>query len=335
MSILLFADLHLDQWRQFSVLTENGFNSRLLEQLKVINQVTKIAVDENVTDIIFLGDLINSQGESLPKIVYNAAFFVVNALSKVRPVKLIVGNHDIYRLMHILNPFEALTDVEVIDKTSFCHIEGKKIDMVPWECQLPKRDIGDILLGHCDVVGTKMGNTASKVGFNPGDFEGYERVYLGHLHTRQHFNVPRCKEAMYIGSVMQHNYADTDEAKGVTIISPANGWADLCRLVPIASPRFLQSEVSTKTALGNFSSMVDSSPDYYRLIVRNSKLEIPKYDHRVQVEWDIKESANARMDIKAEESVKDIVYKFVETHNTKLDKKGIRDMIDHVMEGVW
>lgn len=293
--------------------------------------VADICQDENIRSIVFMGDLINSQAESLPKVVYNAAYFVVSTLAKIKPLYLLVGNHDIYRLMHILDSFESIPNVYIVSKTVSKNIDGVQIDMVPWEQQLPKRR-GDICLAHCEVKGSNMGGTVSKTGFDPGEFEGYDRVYLGHFHTRQHFNVPGCKEAMYIGSIMQHNYSDTNESKGVSIITSGPG---LCNLAPIISPNFLKSEVSTKTALYNFNNMVDSSTDYYRLIVRNSKLELPKYSHRVQVEWDVKESANARMDVKAEESVKDIVYRFIETHKTELDKKNIRETLDSLMLGVW
>ena len=332
MSILLFSDLHLDQWRQFSSVNENGFSTRLLEQIRVIHKVCEIAVTENVSDIIFLGDLFNSQGESLPKVVYNAAFHCLQELSKVKPLYIIVGNHDMYRKMHILSSYQEIRNVTIVDRPMFINRGGYQIDLVPWEQQMKVKSRGDILLGHCEVVGTNMGNAISKVGYNPEEFEGYSRIYLGHFHTRQHFNVPKCQEAMYIGSVMQNNYSDTDENKGITILNTADTHS---KLLPILSPRFLKSEVSSKTGIDSFTGMVNSTSDYYRLVVRNSKLEIPKFDHRVQVEWDVKESANARMEIKSEESIKDIVYRFVETHKTALDKDRIKETLNNIMTGEW
>lgn len=330
MTILILADLHLDHYRQFSTVTESGLNSRLLSQLEVMREVCQIAKQGNVESIIFLGDLINSQGESLPKIIYNSVYLVLSKLAQVAPTYVLIGNHDVYRAMHILSAFTPIKDLTIIDKSLTMKLNGLNVDMVPWENRLPKKH-GDILFGHLETKGQDMGGIPSPVGFEKTDYFGYRKIYLGHFHTLHSFEVPGCTEAMYIGAVMQNSYSDTGEQKGVHILD--KDWNRT--FVPIRSPLFLQATIASQEAMDNFMKNGHNDVDYFRLILRDPDIKLSKFDHRIQIEWDVMPTHEARMEIKESESLREITHNFINTSKTVLDKEAIKKQLDEIMEGVW
>ena len=155
MSLLIFSDLHLDNYRRFSTTGAGGLNSRLIQQTNVIQQVIKTAEEIKPEAIVFLGDLFNGQGATINKLLYLTGHKLVTQLQRVAPLYLIVGNHDMFGESHILSPMAEMSNVKIIEKTEHFNLLGKKIAMMPWGGLIPKE--GDILLGHLDIEGGRTG----------------------------------------------------------------------------------------------------------------------------------------------------------------------------------
>ncbi len=335
MSILLWSDLHLDQFKQFSTIREDGFNSRLVEQLRVVRQVCKIIEKYNVTHTVFLGDLINPIGESLPKVVYNAAYFVAKAISKLAEVQLaesyfIIGNHDLYRGSHILSAFADLKNLRVINQPTVVKLDGIDCDMIPWGYPVSRKS--DVLLAHAEVDKSILTYASDAPDVDPVPTEAlrdYKYIFLGHWHTRQRIKVS-AKEAMYVGSVMQTSFSDTDEDRGVHLFDGSN-----VTFIPISSPHFHKAEVGSEEALENFTQIYENDKrSYFLLSVKTSGLKIPTFDHRVRVEFNIKPRQETRIMQEAGEPLLQVVNKFIDQANTQINKEDAKAYAQEILKNV-
>jgi len=315
MKILLFTDLHLSTYTQFSTVNENGMNTRLLEQLMVINKVAEVARKEKVEAIYFLGDLLHGLTESIPKIIYNAAYLVVNNLAEACPVHMLVGNHDQFRKLTILANFDDIKNVYLYENTTQL---DNGIDMVPWDCPIPKVK-NDILLGHIGLNGAYVNADFTRThvdGTPPESLFGYKYIYLGHFHTRQLVKIYGATEAMYIGSVMANQFGEDILDRGVTIFEDGKS-----RFIQIQSPKFKEATVSTQEELETLLEFFEKNTDYYRLKVTSPEVKVPALNHRVQVSYEFAPTREARLEEKENEDLWDTVERFIEGTTTAIDKQ--------------
>jgi len=57
MRSLIFGDLHDHNYREFSKLDKNGMNTRLLEGVFALANITLSGLEEKVDEVWFVGDL--------------------------------------------------------------------------------------------------------------------------------------------------------------------------------------------------------------------------------------------------------------------------------------
>jgi DNA repair exonuclease SbcCD nuclease subunit len=304
--ILLFGDLHLDLYRPYSTTLPNGMNSRLAEQEKVIDKVCEIADENHVDRIIFLGDLFNQLGETLPKVIYDSAYRIVDKLRQhTKSLYLVVGNHDIHRGINLFQPFKSIPEVVVVDTVMDLAMENYHVVMVPWGSRLPHTK-ADLLLGHLPVIGAKTGlGFALTEGVTVSSFQPYTLSLLGHIHKRQMMN-----KVMYLGSVMQNNHGDSGEDKGVYLLKDSF----MMRFIPIESPQFHKIELTSDT------KWVQSSKDYYELVIKERGFTPGDLGPNVTVKYELAEEP-VRMEQKASEPVEETVENFIRESNTAIDKE--------------
>jgi len=322
--ILIFSDLHLDNYRKFSTILRGGVNSRLASQVRVVTEVKKIAEATKPTAIIFLGDLFNGQGATISKQLYLFGHRLVTTLSKVAPIYLIVGNHDIYGDMHVLEPMNAIKNVWVIDHTTQVSIDGLIIHLVPWCGMIPKG--GDVILGHLDIEGARTGGGYTLAGtIHPKELT-QPLVISGHFHSRQQLT----ENIFYSGAVMANDFGDcSDEKFGVTLLNPDR----TIEFVEITSPKFIPVEITTQDDVTRFIDNRNNK-NYYKLIVHDRKLNIPKMNHLVEVEWDIKEEIKGRLDYEPNEPLEDIIIKYINKMDVKVDKDEAKRILVEVFSEI-
>lgn len=329
MSLVFITDLHLDNYRPFSKLAANGMNSRLLDQMNVIKDVSKAIEKLQPEAIFFLGDLFNGMTESLPKIIYMAGYLTAQAWSQVAPLYIIVGNHDIYRGMHVLSTFESLPNVHIVSSTVSIKADGYDIDLIPWNNPLPEVH-GDICAGHMEVFGAMMDAAyACKGGVQPTIFKGYKYVMLGHFHNPQSFLVPGAIDARYIGSVMQTDRRRTSEGFMGLVGINNNEIVE----IPIESPRIYDLTATTTEELAVACETIDSHPkDYFRLTLTSPELSYGSQTHRVSVEYHLPEIGSSRLQLESilyspnSTRLVSVVEKWIEQANTVLDKDELKKM---------
>lgn len=329
--MLIFSDLHLDNFRQFSTILKNGFNSRLMDQIKVIDEIKQIADETKTENIIFLGDLINSYTETLPKIIYNAAFCAIKALAERANVYLILGNHDLYRKMNVLLPLSSIPNVYIIANTMALPIEEYTVDLVPWDCALPKQK-ADILMGHLEVKGTIVncsGHQAEE-GYSPTDLVGYKYIFLGHFHEPQLLPVNGATHAEYVGSVMQIDRGSFPVPRGAILFNNNQ----IPRRIFINSPRIYSMVVDSQEQMDHMTSQIKKG-DYWHLTIKEPSIVLPdfdeSFDHRVQIEWDVEPTVDVRLEEKPGEDLKEEAKRFIQNTNTKINKERALELLEDVM----
>jgi len=325
--MILLSDLHLDTFRQWSTL-EDGINTRLLDQIRVIADIAAIIEQSGEENVIFLGDLINSFSDSLPKVVYNAVWYAIHSWSQKSRLYIIAGNHDLYRGRHIFDPYRYMENVEIVTSPVRETLEGYAIDMVPWGYDIPDpKDRGDILTSHQEVYGAIMNVTgiATYDGIRPSSLAGYKYVFLGHYHEAQKLDVPGAKWAGYIGSIMQTDLSLSPAYKGITFFNK-----DEVRFEPIASPRLHSVKVASQEEADKIIPSIVKG-DYWRITVLDQSIKLPSFDHRVQVEYDIKPKTETRLEAKDGEDLLETVLRFIDIVDTKVDKELAKELVGEVM----
>jgi predicted MPP superfamily phosphohydrolase len=147
---------------------------------------------------IMLGDIFDNR-TSVPILVHNKVEDLLVEISKILPIHIIVGNHDIWNKVNteINSPkaFNWIPNVNVYNKTEILDFNGKKLVLMPWvehkEDMIAeiKTNPGDYLFCHSDLNGCRM-HLSSVAHRNPNkievdSFRGYDRVFSGHIHIRQ------------------------------------------------------------------------------------------------------------------------------------------------------
>jgi len=290
----------------------------LLSQIVVINRVINLA--KEVDWIAFLGDFFNGQGESLSKILYNVGFSLIKDLQATKPTFILVGNHDLYRNTNILQSFGELPNVTLIDETVDIRLESCLITLVPYGGRIPSS--GNILFGHLGIEGVKSVTGGIIPGeVHPKELAGFEQVLLGHYHARQELG-----NIQYIGAVMQHSFSDIGNKCGVTIQN-----RDKFKFIEVISPTFNHIIIKSKEDVDAFMENRNSR-NYYTLTVKDRKLELPSFDYRVVVEYDVEETVEGRLKQEKNETLETTIVNFIEKANTQVDKELAKKYITEILK---
>lgn len=242
--VLIFSDLHVHAHKRSS--------ERLQDCLDVLEWVFKTAVDREIEDVLFLGDLFHDR-QKIDVLTYQRTFEIFEKYLKSDPyivdhprgcdeifippfnLYLLLGNHDLWHLnkwdVSSVNPFRALSGVTVIDKPSTLSIGGALISFLPFTHD-PIKDLKEIekhrskiLCGHIALHGATlnvMHGVRSQVSIeHDGDmtfvdasiFKDWDRVFLGHYHAEQQIN----DNVEYIGSPLQLSFGEAFQHKHILI----------------------------------------------------------------------------------------------------------------------
>jgi predicted phosphodiesterase len=208
--VLIFSDLHLADTTSPAKGVSQGARPTLKNQIHLVRKIEKIVTQHRVEHIWFLGDMIEALDFKVTEEVYQAAFDLTRRLAQKAEFWFVLGNHDVWRGLVERSNLESIAGVRVIHQTSSVRMEGRRVDIVPWDSPLPRKK-GDVLLGHFTVYGSYLNaagtiQCAGGISFNdlvhPDDLKGYEYVFVGHNHLPQNLNILGAKDARCVGSVM-------------------------------------------------------------------------------------------------------------------------------------
>lgn len=320
--ILLFTDIHFDLYRRFSTTRSDGMNTRLYEQVLVMTRLIEEVKKLQPSAVVFLGDMFYGLGATISKKLYTVCFKLFEKLQRESHVYIIVGNHDMYLGDHIIEPFSSLEEVSLVSHTASVYLEGNKATLVPWGGIVPQGPSG-LLMGHLDIEGAKTGAGIHLEGtIHPKEVAHYDKVFSGHWHTPQIMG-----NIEYIGSVMQNNFGDMFNYRcGITIMKDNLEQ----EFIHIDSPTFNVVDIEGGIDLDNFVAHKNSY-NYYKLIVHDRKLELPNFDYHVEVEWDVTQKMETRLEQKDDEDLGTTVENFIDQAKADVDKERAKEILREVM----
>lgn len=213
----LLTDIHLGRKKSSPIIFD--------WQHKAFKKALKIFKDNNVTDIVILGDIFDNR---INNTTFTKDNFIEHFLKPLRTkfdnVFIIIGNHDIYyknkRECNIISTLlsDRYKNVHVIDNV-------KRIDnmlLVPWIVN--QHDInriveeglkGGILLGHLEINGFRMSSSGKTcdTGLNKDIFKNYDKVISGHFHLKDSSD-----NIEYLGNMMGLTWGEFHGQHGIHIL---------------------------------------------------------------------------------------------------------------------
>lgn len=170
--------------------------------------------------LIHVGDVFDSR-HSLNLFALNLALEVFEEISKIMPIVIILGNHDIAKKnsndVNSVKVLKWIPNILVLEEPEVITISDKKILFMPWranheeELACIDKNPADFLFCHTDVQGLKFNkNTVISEGIDLAKLKSFRRVYAGHIHYAQHKNNFRM-----LGCPFPMTRSDINNEKGI------------------------------------------------------------------------------------------------------------------------
>ena len=274
MRVFMITDTHfgiylnnLDKWQN---MMESTFYNFVIPFLKENSKPGDI--------LIHLGDLFDNR-TNIPIITLNKVEKILLEISKILPIHIMVGNHDLWNKgsndVNSVRLFSYLSDnIFVYEKTTTLQVFDKKLVLMPWiekRIDMIKeidRNSGDYLFCHSDLNGCQM-HLNSVAHRNPDkidvtEFKKFKRVFSGHVHIRQVNS-----NFEFIGSLWQMDRNDMGDQKGITILDLVSG--KISFHPNTHSPVFKKFTVKDESDIEDLDSLKDTK-DYIDLTISNNLL---------------------------------------------------------------
>lgn len=219
-------------------------------------------------DILFnLGDTFDNR-QSINTLVMNTVLDIFSNISKILPIHIITGNHDIYRKsindINSIKIFKYLPNIKIYQEPEFIKTNlGKTIFIMPWRKSLKdeidsmKKNPADILFAHTSFQGAYWNKfIQSDEGPEVKYFKSYDKVYSGHIHYRQFKN-----NVTLVGCPYPLTRSDINNTKGIYLLDFTKSPHKEIFIENQYSPKFLKlklEDILEKT-LEEYISIVDNN----------------------------------------------------------------------------
>lgn len=225
MRLLCFSDIHFHHTHRFSHITSEGYTVRELEHLSCAQDIINICQTENIDKIVFVGDLFGPVGDNISTQTLSAVCEFVDLLSKIKPLIMIVGNHDLsastnFKAVHKLIPFKYFNNVTVYDTP----VEENNIVYMPYltsdeyattVLENIKDKKNKIVFSHLELKGINLGNGIETTHGVPLDLLAqFKMTIQGHYHGSSSYG-PNIK---VIGSTQRLSFKDPGKSRDNIII---------------------------------------------------------------------------------------------------------------------
>lgn len=280
MKLLLFSDLHVHPWSEYAN-TDNKLlmNSRLLDTVSVVDEVSTYALDHSIRDIAFGGDLLHRPG-IVPTSAYKMAAKSLRRMQR-RKQKLwaVDGNHDHADRSGRTHALQALAYGGLCNIVSSdngwraCEMDNGALLVMFSYCDssdLLQRRLDSaykymkgsstVALFHHGFVGARVGTALEYVVREEIDAStiasyGFDYIFSGHYHTHQ--SIKGVSNGHYIGSPLEHvrGQRDPDDSKGFLVYDFNRKKFER---IPVHRPRFVKvtqrdlDKGNLKICKGNF-----------------------------------------------------------------------------------
>lgn len=260
-SAIILGDVHLGKGTNIGKGgVGSTLNSRIVDQLNLLDWTLDRAVEHHAEHIILTGDVFEEPKPHPALITLFIAWLKKCQVHDVN-VHIIVGNHDILRSGLVsVSPLDIISEVElegisvykdintvIIGTTAFTFVpfrdrksfnvssNADAVSLVRDSLVYELASIPDtyhkVLVGHLAIegsipVGDEIDDITNEL-FCPLDmFEGYDYVWMGHVHKPQVMKKVKPYIA-HIGSMDISNFGESDHKKLIVIFNcdEENGWS--------------------------------------------------------------------------------------------------------------
>ncbi len=221
MRFIVYSDLHLHCWSYGSKLIE-GLNSRLLQQIDVLNQMKKYAMRHGIRDIFCCGDVTHTQGRTDAEVSMagHAAFSGISA----EGIKQwwIPGNHDYKDRAGKIHGLSYLKELgALVEKQEFFlnYTNGTSLAFLPYTESKEELlaffnnvPVNSICFIHQGVSGVPVNSQIflDEI-FDPAIIpEHVDHVFSGHYHDHKLVS----PKLTIPGAPMQHTWGDAGQRRG-------------------------------------------------------------------------------------------------------------------------
>lgn len=285
------ADIHCSNALPFALRDpETLVADRLLDTLGVLDEMSRVAIEQNARDIFILGDLVDKR--LIDAVTLKMVTAKLKKLQKEgHTIHLLPGNHEAYdaKARHFV--LDAYADMDVrlhsIAADPACEASGTflldndmRVAALPYQpdevarqqllkwAELAKHE-PMVLMLHQTIKGAKVGEWECPEGIEHDLLAPFSSVLSGHFHTPQTVS----PGVHYLGAPVQHSFSDVGDERGFWIIDIDHIGMVKMTMVPVKSPRFF--ELSYPSA--HFAEQMAAVPghgDYVKIRVTGSEAEV-------------------------------------------------------------
>lgn len=358
MQTIILGDVHLGKG---TALGKSGvganLNSRVVDQLTLLDWVLDLAIDRSIESIIITGDIFED-----PKPPTTLIALFISWLNKCKvhnvDVHIIVGNHDVVRHGSVLSsPLDIIVEIDSPNvsvyksldtiflgstaftlvpfrdrKSSGCESNTEAIqvlnDSLVYELAGIPNTYNKVLVGHLAIegsipVGDEIDDMTNEIYCPLSMFKGYDYVWMGHVHKPQRMG-GKYSKIFHIGSMDISNFLEADQDKRIIVYDCNNSF-------------YIEESLPTRP-LGSFSITVPEGTQDSTVFVidsiKNTKIDINNAIVKVDVVLGedvetLKKSKIAKYLIRAGAFN---VTKISESKKTKLIKRDSNNTLDIQMD---
>lgn len=252
-TVLILGDVHLGKsLSQGRVGIGSNLNSRIVDQLNLLDWTLDQAIESSIDHIIITGDIFEDPRPH-PSLITLFISWLKKCQANSVHVHLILGNHDMLRSGFVYSsPLDIISEVELENVDVYKNINTitigtTAITLVPFR---DRKSFGastnnealsllkqyliyelasipityrKVLIGHLAIegsipVGDEIDDISNEL-FCPLDiFNGYDYVWMGHVHKPQ---IMKKKEPYiaHIGSMDISNFGETEQNKHIVLFN--------------------------------------------------------------------------------------------------------------------
>lgn len=248
--IAIIGDVHLGRSLEIGKPGIGGqYNSRVVDQIKLLDWCRHEALHNNVTDIVLTGDITE---ESKPDYYLIDEFFkwIGRCREDNLHLHIIMGNHDLKRFgANVQSPLDLLNSGEIEGVSLYrdpttVQIGDLAITFLPFRDKrmhgTSNKDAVDelrvvlreqaaeiqpgsisILIGHlalegCIPIGDEFDDSLNELMLPLDMFHQYQQVWMGHVHKYQILEANPLRA--HVGSMDRSNFGEGDEKKFLVMI---------------------------------------------------------------------------------------------------------------------
>lgn len=249
---VILGDIHLGKnLSQGRTGIGSNLNSRVADQLNLLDWTLDQAVDHGVGHIIITGDVFEDPRPH-PSLITLFVSWLKKCQAYSVHVHVILGNHDMLRSGFVYSsPLDIISEVEMegvdiyknidsvfIETTAFTFIpfrdrkslgaatqqdalnilqETLAYELAGLPLTYKKVVIGHLVIEGSIPVGDEIDDITNELFCPVKMFEGYDYVWMGHVHKPQVMNKKNPYVA-HIGSMDISNFGETDQKKYIVIL---------------------------------------------------------------------------------------------------------------------